>query len=160
MKSRSVLRIVRLAVLLGAVVAVALYVRGHAVYRIPENDQSLAPRYPGGSRVLVAVLDDGDPVARGDDVLYEMESEGTRYARYGRIAAVPGDRVEVRGGLLVVNGEELPLAGPAPAEIAPGSYFILARNPLEATYPDSRRLGCVPRGRILAKLLVRIALGE
>lgn len=108
---------------------------------------------------MVKDLDPGDPIDRGADVVYEMDREGRTYARFGRVLALPGDRVELREGRLCVNGTLHAIGGPAPESVPEGTLFIATPNPLETRYPDSRTLGCIPRERIRGRILTRLALG-
>jgi len=160
LRRRQILRAVRLVLLLAAGLLVALFLRGHPKFTIPGQDTSLEPTWPAGATVLVRRIDGDDALARGDDVVYEMEKDGKRYARFGRVRALPGDVVGVaRGGVLTVNGEPvgpLPLAGPAAGEVPPGHVYVLAVNPLTEGYPDSRRLGFIPRDRVAGVILSRV----
>lgn len=80
-----------------------------------------------------------------------------------RLAGLPGDRVEFRGGGLFINGRRLADDGPAPrhplaaglppAETRPAEtgYFLLGDNLDDSL--DSRAWGAVPRGGLLARIL-------
>jgi len=80
-----------------------------------------------------------------------------------RLAGLPGDRVEFRGGRLFINGRRLadgdPASGrPRPAETRPAEtqpaetgYFLLGDNLDDSL--DSRAWGAVPRGGLLARIL-------
>ncbi|MHC4550367.1 MAG: S26 family signal peptidase [Planctomycetota bacterium] len=159
MRQKTVLRVARLALLLGIVLAVAFFVRGNPRLTIPEHDQSMDPRFPGGSTVVVEELEADAPVPRGADVVYAMEKDGVTYARFGRVQGLAGDVIGARDGRLTVNGERvgpLSIPGAALGEVPPGKVFILALNPLEKTYPDSRVLGFIPREDLRAIIRYRI----
>ena len=80
-----------------------------------------------------------------------------------RIVGLPGDRIQIRGGLLYRNGEAvsdgLPLivdAGIAENMVllAPGQYFLLGDNRNHSR--DSREYGPVPASFITNRILFRI----
>jgi signal peptidase I len=100
-------------------VLVALAVRALAVegYRIPSG--SMAPTLLSGDRVLVSKLAygvrvpftrlrlGGDPPRRGDVVVFESpRARGVAVVK--RVAGVPGDVVELRDEVLLVNGVPQP----------------------------------------------------
>ncbi len=74
-----------------------------------------------------------------------------------RLIGVPGDRVEIRRGIVFINGSPLPEPyrssppNPAdnfgPATIPPGKYFVLGDN-RDDSY-DSRHWGYVPESKII-----------
>jgi len=149
----TVLRGARFLILLGAVVAAAVFFRSCERFTIPAQDQSMDPTYPGGSTVYAERLSGKDPLARGADVVYTMESGGNTYVRYGRVRALPGDEVGERDGRITVNGELVgpaPIPGKAMGRVPEGTVLILAINPLETRYGDSRALGFIPRSRVIA----------
>lgn len=156
---KKLLRVARFAVLLAAVLLVAFWIRGKHTYTLPPTDQSLDPAYPGGSRVLVQDLAPDAPLERGTDVVYVMEKDGVEYARFGRVRGLPGDAIGAQDGKLTVNGEPigpLPLPGELLGRVPEGHVCILAVNPLEHRYPDSRTLGFVPREKVRARILFRL----
>jgi len=157
--NKKILRAVRFALIAVMVVMLALFLRGHQKMTIPEGDQSLSPTYPGGSLLYVQPVEDDDPLEREMDVVYVQHKEGVDYARYGRIRGLAGDEIGAESGRVTVNGE---LVGPIripgkPAGVVPdGHLYILAVNPGELRYPDSRVLGFVARSDIEAIILSRI----
>jgi signal peptidase I len=158
-RQATALRVIRFAILLAAVVIVALEVRGCARHTIPAQDQSMDPTYPGGTRVIVDHLAPGAPLDRGTDVLYTMEQGGTTYERFGRVQAIAGDEVGSADGKLTVNGKPvgpIPIPGEAKGRVPEGTVFILAINPAETRYPDSRTLGFIRRDKVLGVIRASI----
>ena len=155
MKAHTIRRWVRLAVLSGCVLMVALFLREHESYTIPDEDQSLAPDYPGGSRLHVQAIDGDESLEIGLEVVYEQEKDGTAYARFGQIAGLPGDVIESREGVLHVNGEATLLRGEAPGQVPAKMVYILVANPFEKRYPDSRELGFIAREAVRAIIKAR-----
>ena len=163
MKKKSIQRAVRFVVLLAVFVMLGFLVRGCERFRIPDADQSMSPVYPGGSRVVCRLLDEDDELERGMDVVYAMEWKGQLTARYGRVRALPGDRIGADAqGMLTVNGEKIGpinVRGKPLGRVPDGKLFILAVNPQETLYPDSRRLGFIERKDVRARILASWAFG-
>lgn len=164
MNQRQIKRGVRFVILLAVVLTMGTFLNRCEQYRIPEPDQSLAPTYNGGSRVICEVLDPDEELARGMDVVYAVHIEGTTYARFGRVRGLPGDTIEVDAdGLLTCNGERIgPIAlrGDPMGVVPPDRVLVLAVNPQEVTYPDSRALGFIPRADVKGRIVARMAFGD
>jgi len=160
-RPRAVIRAARIVILLGVVLTVALFLRGHSTLTIPPGDTSMEPTYPAGSKVILDNLDEDDPIERGMDVVYSMDLDGVSYARFGRVQGLPGDVVGVAQGHLAVNGAlvgpaRIPGPSKAVGRVPPGEYLVLAINPGEGAYKDSRELGFIPRERIRARIRASI----
>ena len=167
--SKRARRAVRFGIVLAVALLAAWVVRSYEIYRIPpvdggRADQSMSPLYKGGSRVVCEILDPDDPLERGMDVVYAMEWDGQQRARFGRVRALPGDVVGVDAkGLLSVNGEPI---GPInirgePAGVVPdGKVYVLAINPQETLFPDSRKLGFIDRKDVRARMVGRWPFGR
>jgi signal peptidase I len=157
-RTQRVLRIARLVLLLGVAIALATLWRSCDRMRIPDADQSMHPTYPGGSVLVVEDLAPDAPLERGTDVVYAVEIDGQTYARFGRVRGLPGDVVGVKDSRLTVNGEPAgAIPGEPMGEVPEGTVLILAINPLEIRYPDSRKLGFIPRKQVVA--VIRTKLG-
>ncbi len=89
-------------------------------------------------------LTDGDPVARGDIVIFDSPRDGKRLIK--RIVAVGGDEVLIQGGLLTINGERLGSAENPLLEIMDGKavQVNLSRG------GGAEVSGTVPDGMVLA----------
>ena len=149
---RRPLRLVLLAVL---AVMVGLFLRGQPeTFRMHLEDKSMEPAYPRGSKLRVRVIDAEAELHRGVDVLYAVEGK----AHFGRVRGLAGDRVGSRDGFLTVNGDPIEpreIPGEALGEVPEGAVLILALNPFETRFPDSRMLGFIPRGDVRAIILGR-----
>ena len=163
MKHKTIKRTVRFLVFLAVVIVLASFLDGCERHRIPDADQSLSPAYPGGSPLICRALDADATLERGMDVVYAMEWEGQLTARFGRVRALPGDTVGVDAeGKLTVDGERIgPIAirGEAAGIVPEGAVYILAVNPQETLYPDSRRLGFIARSDVRARIVARLGFG-
>lgn len=99
-------------------------------------------RLPLGERSL-AVL--GEP-ARGDVVTFFSPRDGTRLIK--RIVGLPGDRIAMRGGALVVNGEAARYGAIERAlERLPGGASAARVRAVESIGGDERRVQYAADGR-------------
>jgi len=117
------------------------------------SNDSMAPAFPGGSRVLMDYSP--RPTRLGDAVLYELGGKG----RTARVAGLGGDLLEVREGMLHVNGTRTvhPIADPdlLPARVPPGELFLLNDNP-DSRHPDSLVHGPLPAARVRGRILISL----
>jgi len=164
MNQRAIRRGARIAVFVAIAVVAGMYWRTSRRFAIPEEDQSLAPSHPGGSRVLCRAIDEETALERDTDVVYAMEYEGIQRARFGRVRGLPGDEIgSDKKGRITVNGEPIgPIAlrGEAMGRVPDGKLLILAVNPQETTYPDSRSLGFIDRADVRAVILAGWGIGR
>jgi signal peptidase I len=118
-----------------------------------------------GDRVLVSKVDYrfGTPQA-GDIVVFQPTTDSSiPYVK--RVAAVAGDTVELRDGVLFVNGKQTDFPGahgvttaqsPAvtyPLKVPADSFFALGDNRQASS--DSRSFGPQPFGNIIGKVILR-----
>jgi signal peptidase I len=155
-------------VVLGLVVAPLLGVRGIGTlgqafgggsYLVPTN--SMAPRIRAGDRIQ-ADVGIGDP-RRGE--VWVFHGPPRRFPRGStlikRVVGLPGERVEVADGRVLIDGRPLPepyLATPptytmAPQTLGPGEYFMLGDNRNASN--DSHAWGVVPRDQFLGRVRLR-----
>ena len=95
---------------------------------------------------------------RGDVVVFRSPTNPDRDF-IKRVIGVPGDRVEIRSGVVYVNDE--PLVEPyitgntgcpcGPWEVEPGKYFVLGDHRNNSS--DSRVIGAIPEESIIGKAL-------
>lgn len=71
-------------------------------------------------------ITDGDPVARGDVVIFDSPTDGTRLIK--RIVAVGGDEVVIANGRLAINGEWQALPDDSTIEVMNGKRIQLNLN--------------------------------
>ncbi|WP_127588709.1 signal peptidase I [Paenibacillus koleovorans] len=100
----------------------------------------------------------GSP-ARGDVVILKDPEQNTSRREFlvKRVVAVPGDRVEIRGGKLYVNGAEVQEpytdnriedGDRGPFTVEEDRYYVLGDNRHKSASKDSRMFGSVSSGMI------------
>ncbi|MEZ6194926.1 MAG: hypothetical protein R3F20_04230 [Planctomycetota bacterium] len=160
---RWIKRVCYTAALLGALFLVWRY----DLESIPSNFPHLSPqRMPPGARVVTMDLHDDTVLGVGSVVIYRAPAGGDALC-YGEIAGLPGEALEVSVdegelGVLVVGGRretlELPPGQKLASGVIPeGHYLILHGDRIIAggsAFPDSRRLGLIPRSSIAKKIVV------
>ena len=142
----------------GVLYALFTWVFGLAVVR----GSSMEPAAGDGD--LALVFRNPDALVANDVVMY---CDGSGNQLIGRIAAVPGEEVEITAdGAVEVNGNAQPsvtgektVAGSAanPLQLGTGEYYVLADKRAQAT--DSRKLGAIGinevEGTVIALLRLR-----
>lgn len=125
-------------------------------YQIPSG--SMLPTIQLQDRILAfRLIYHFRPVERGDIVVFEPPENidpGTPYVK--RVIGLPGDTVEVRGGRVLVNGEEFkvdmattPSYSRATETVPEGMLFVLGDNRNESF--DSHRWGYVPLDNVIGR---------
>ena len=159
---RAALEIVQ-ALALAVIISVVLNL---LVVQVTEvRQRSMESTLLQGDRVLVSKVDYrfGTP-ERGDIVVFQPTTDSSiPYVK--RVAAVAGDTVELRDGILFVNGKQADYAGahglttaqsPAvtyPLKVPADSFFALGDNRQASS--DSRSFGPQPIGNIIGKVTLR-----
>lgn len=163
-KTKNVRRLVRLHALI-RVAAVALVLMlallSFVIRPVRVKSDAMAPNYP--ARCVVFVTPElGDP-ERGEVAAFTSPENGSGEIYVRRVVAVAGDSVEIRGGVLFVNGispEEPYLSASAGAcpdveltTVPKGCVFVLGDN-----RADANVTGQIDVRSILG--VVRFALGR
>jgi signal peptidase I len=140
-----------------ALIAAAFFMRTS-----PVDGLSMEPRVHAGEIVLINTLAYRfGPVRRGDVVAFRHDAP-TAETYIKRIAGLPGERVEVREGVVFVDGRELAepyvqfrdkRSAPVVA-VPPRAYYVLGDN--RADSDDSRNWGVLRDTDVVGKALVGI----
>ena len=141
---------------------VVLLALGMAFFlRIPQvTGPSMLPRVQPGELVLINTLAYRfGPIRRGDVVALEHD-EATAQTFLKRVVALPGDRVRIDRGALIVNGRPVPepyVSFPdrrsvAEVTVGPHQLYVLGDNRAESE--DSRVWGPIDESAVTGKALV------
>ena len=126
------------------------------------SGDSMAPTYTSGQPVLIQKWGLPDCLDRGNIVI--IHSENLHRDIVKRIVALPGDTVQVTGGILYVNAapEENPYHLPAmedagnaasPITLGDGEYFVLGDNRNASIDSRFDEVGIIPSDNIIGKVI-------
>jgi signal peptidase I len=130
-------------------------------FRIPSA--SMAPTIQTGDHVMVNKLAYRDAVPdRGELAVFHAPGAGEVTLK--RVIGVPGDRVAIEDGVLVVNGrrQREPYADPAsidseyfgPVKVRAGTVFVLGDNRADSV--DSRSFGALGDEALVGRVATRL----
>ena len=158
-ESRLLVRDLIFALLIAALVVVFV------VQPVKVEGTSMLPRLHDGERIFVnKLIYYGLPeLERGDIVVFWYPNDPSK-SYIKRVIGLPGEAVEVRGGRILVNGQELvePYLDPhlnamradqAPVYVKDHYFFVMGDNRDNSS--DSRVWGLVPEKYIYGKALFR-----
>lgn len=119
---------------------------------------SMEPALRPGALVLTRALGPGMPLRRGDVVVADSDELGRRVVK--RILGLPGEQISIRDGRVRVDGR--PIAEPYASvsvyrgdfSVPQGRFFLLGDNRDVSSDSRSWRTPCLPRNRIVGRLLV------
>ena len=149
------------------ILAVALVLAArYSLQSFGVSGRSMAPTVGSGQMVLVdKITYDFFSPQREDIVVFHVPHDPAKlYIK--RIIAIPGDRVQIHGGRVWLNGRALSesyIAAPSDYTmnvipgtrsdlVPPSEYFVLGDN--RPTSNDSHRWGLVPRDDIIGRAIV------
>lgn len=162
-EGRLLLRDLVFALMIAALVVVFI------VQPVKVEGTSMLPRLHDGERIFVNKLIYYDEyrwapkVERGDIVVFWFPDDPSK-SYIKRVIGLPGDTVEMREGVVLVNGSALdekyldhrlslsPRSQP-PVYVRPGYYFVMGDNRDNSS--DSRAWGLVPKKYVYGKALFR-----
>ncbi len=162
-EGRLLLRDLIFALMIAALVVVFV------VQPVKVEGTSMLPRLHDGERIFVNKLIYYDEyrwapkVDRGDIVVFWFPDDPSK-SYIKRVVGLPGDTVEMREGIVRVNGgdidENISIQGltyrrrsQAPVYVRPNYYFVMGDNRDNSS--DSRTWGLVPKKYIYGKALFR-----
>lgn len=154
-------------IVLGGALVVAFVVKTFLIQAFYIPSSSMERTLLIGDRVLVNKLSyDVGEVKRGDIVVFERPPRDTGNPEIKdlikRVIALPGETVEVRSGVIFINGKRLDepyLQDPDQStmeaqEVPAGQYWVMGDNRDQSK--DSRFFGPIPEDLIVGRAFVRI----
>jgi signal peptidase I len=128
--------------------ALVVWMRANLAQPFHIPSASMAPTLLPGDKVFADMhynCHGCQPVQRGDVAIFTNPNDRTQYY-VKRIVALPGDRVLVQAGQVVVNG------APSAADLTvpPGQVYLLGDNAAHSV--DSRQLGPVPLPDVVGRV--------
>jgi signal peptidase I len=117
-----------ISMMIPVAVASAISMRGMIIkaYRLTGDSVAMEPTLHASERLMAnRIVYQSGPVERGDIVALTDPNDRSR-SNVRRVVGLPGDRIEVRGGLVILNGrpiDEPAAAGPG-AETDGGQTFL------------------------------------
>ena len=162
-EARLLLRDLIFALMIAALVVVFI------VQPVKVEGTSMLPRLHDGERIFVNKLIYYDEyrwaprIERGDIVVFWFPDDPSK-SYIKRVVGLPGDTVDIEGGIVRVNGQEmdetyldakfnLSHRSQAPIYVKPNYYFVMGDNRDNSS--DSRIWGLVPKKYIYGKALFR-----
>jgi signal peptidase I len=150
-------RVFRIALALAAFAGGAVITQQYLFTSQYIPSDAMSPTRKAGDYVLVDLVSFRfTGLKRGDEVLVRLDTEKVPFVK--RVLALPGDRIECRGGELYRNGTEVDEPYLArhdtdcsPAVVPDGQVYVLGDN--RATSADSRSWGAIPTREIAGRLL-------
>lgn len=147
---------------LGAVI-LALLIMTFVARAFTVDGPSMMPTLRHGERLLVDKISYrfGEP-QRGDIIVFRYPADPSQHF-IKRLIALPGDVVEVRGGVVYVNGAALeetytlqkPYGRFGPQRVPEGAYFVMGDNRNNSEDSRDPRVGFVPRDHIVGRAFWR-----
>ena len=142
---------------IAVVLALAIIVFVYQPVRV--EGTSMAPRLGDQDRIFInKLIYKFEPIERGDIVVFRYPRD-TSKSFIKRVVGLPGETVEIRDGVVTINGlrlkeDYLPggngdLASYPPTTLPAENYFLLGDN--RASSNDSRAWGAVHRDYIYGK---------
>ncbi len=125
---------------------------------------SMEPSFHDGERLIVDRLTYRfRPPARGEVVVLRWAPPDPRLPYIKRIIGLPGDRLELRDGGVILNGRLLresyvaePVRGEfGPYVVPPGRYFVLGDNRNRSEDSRFTAVGYIPATQISGRAVVR-----
>ncbi|MDI3257199.1 MAG: signal peptidase I [Kyrpidia sp.] len=123
------------------------------------DGESMEPTLHNEERLIVdkIVYDFGSPYY-GDVVIFRYPADPTQdFVK--RVIGLPGDRIEIRNGVVYRNGQplsepyiaELPRAPYGPVVVPPGHLFVMGDNRNHSKDSRDPTVGMVPDGNVIGR---------
>ena len=130
-------------------------------FPVKVDGPSMERTFCDGDRIIVSrILAYMDMYDKGDIVVFKHDINGRQVEMIKRVIAVEGDRIEIKGGNVYVNGLKLEeeyinqdTAGDIDAVVEDGCIFVMGDN--RGSSVDSRSIGFVEKDDVTAKVVMK-----
>lgn len=145
------------------IVLVAFFVRYFLIQPYIVEGSSMEPNFHNSEYLLVDKISYRyHNIVRGDVIVFHPPSQ-PKLNYIKRVIALPGDRIEIKNGEILVNGAQLreeyirdgqtlvrnSSAANLSQKLRPNEYFVLGDNREHSS--DSREIGSIPRENIIGR---------
>ena len=115
-------------------IIIAVVINKFVIYKVKIPSKSMEPTISIGDQLLVKRIYNYDKIKRGDILVFYSRENESNYIK--RVVGLPGDKVEIKNGVVYVNEElqienyvsDLDVNDSAIYEVPQGSYFFLGDN--------------------------------
>lgn len=135
--------------------------------RVSNVGDSMNPGIANGDIVLVnTLLYNAKNPSRGDVIVFKPQGDETMHSYIKRVIGLPGETVEIKGGIIYIDGKELKEEYKTSAikdtglaaekiKLKKQEYFVLGDNRLSSTDSRSVEVGAVKKTEIEGKAWVK-----
>ena len=155
-----------------AAIAIAALFTAAFCYSVPVQDSSMAPTLMTGDRILINRLSGRiGKVSRGDLVAYQLNNSLDSAVHVKRVIGLPGDKIQIRDGLVVINDEtyiedsdypSMINAGLAaePVTLGQNEYFLLGDNRNDSQDSRFADVGNLSKSELIGEVWFRFREDE
>jgi len=146
-----------------AVATILAWLTAHYLVQVGlVNHNSMFPTLEPGERIVINVLSPRYRLPERGEIVVFVDPRGIEDLLVKRVVGLPGDTVEIRGGVLIVNGEPFPEAPTVqpqaedrgPVVVPEGSLYVMGDN--RPVSLDSRDFGPIPAGSVKGIAVLRL----
>ena len=83
----------------------AILVRIFLIYKVYIPSSSMVPTLNPGDRLFITRVYKRENLKRGDVLVFHSDEGNDTYIK--RLIGLPGDKIEIKNGLVIINGQEL-----------------------------------------------------
>lgn len=169
-KGKFVKKVFDTGIFLLVVLVIAYLLSGYVVERLKVRNVSMQPTLNSGDSILI------DKISyrfrspkRNEIIIFRQNKTGEELIK--RVIGLPGETVQIRDGVIYIDGEEIKdikglekpeFAGNAADKIhlMEGEYFVLGDNREESIDSRYEEIGVVTDTRIIGRYLIRLFKGK